>query len=190
MVECPEFGFLQGQKRLENSWGVVKLRKAITTVVVACAVAAGASGVAVAAGTSSATTAASSLVSNKKCGTLYTLPCKSKVNKHYTKPTIKTPPVSPKCVSTGATYRLPTVTFKANAGIRRIQVREGSRTVKLITFHGHGPTHYTLKRLIVRTFGLGSGGHALSVRITDARGRSASKTLRFSVCVATPVFTG
>lgn len=162
----------------------MKLRKAITTVVVGCAVAAGATGVATAAGSSPH-------VGGSKCGTKYTPRCTKKpAVHHYAKPSIKTPPVSPKCVSTGSTYKLPTMTFKAPAGLRRVQVREGSKTVKLITFHGRGTTHYTLRNLTVHTLGLGSGGHALSVRITDAKGRSASKTLRFSVCVSTPVFTG
>lgn len=184
MVKCREFGFLQGAKSVVTSiWGVVKLRKAITTLVVACAVAAGVAGVATAAGPHATT---------KKCGTKYTPQCPppSTPTKHYAKPKIKTPPVSPKCVSTGATYRLPTMTFTAPAGIRTIQVREGSKTVKVIRFRGHSKTRYSLGNLVLHTLGLGSGGHAISVRITDARGRSASKTLRFSVCVSTPVFTG
>jgi hypothetical protein len=82
------------------------------------------------------------------------------------------------------------MSLKAAAGLRSVQVREGSKTVKLITFHGSGTTHYTLRNLTVHTAGLGAGGHAISVRITDGKGRSASKTLRFSVCVSTPVFTG
>ncbi len=194
MVECDGLGFLPWQKASGKHLGVVKLRKAITTVVVACAVAAGASGVATAAGPNA---------SGKRCGTKYTPACKknkpNKPNKpntpntpqvRYTKPKIKTPPVSARCVDTGANYRLPKMTFTANAGIRRIQVREGSKTVKVITFHGHGRTKYSLKHLSLHTLGLGSGGHAITVRVTDARGRSTSKTLRFSVCVATPVFTG
>lgn len=121
-------------------------------------------------------------MAGKRCNTRYTPTC--------TKPHIKTPPVSAKCVSTGSSYKLPKLTFTSNAGIRRIQVREGASTVKLITFHGRGPTQYSLNGLIVHTVGLGSGGHAITVRVTDVRGKSASKTLRFSVCVATPVFTG
>ena len=160
----------------------MKLRKAITTVVLGCAVAAGASGVATAGGLN---------VAGKKCGTHYTPACKKHPQPQVlTKPNIKTSPVSPKCIDTGATYTLPKVSFSAEAGIRSIQVREGSRTLKLITFRGRGHTKYSLLGLKVPTQGLGAGGHQLSVRVTDARGRSASKTLRFSVCVATPVFTG
>lgn len=156
------------------------MRKAITTLVVAGAVAAGISGVA---------TAAAPHVSTKKCGTKYTPACPPP-KQNFAKPTIKTPPVNAKCVNTGATYKLPTMSFKAPAGIRSIQVREGSKTVKTISFRGHKTTTYSLRNLVVHTLGLGAGGHALSVRITDAKGRSANKTLRFSVCVSTPVFTG
>ena len=89
------------------------MRKAITTVVVGCAVAAGATGVATAAGSSPH-------VGGSKCGTKYTPRCTKKpAVHHYAKPSIKTPPVSPKCVSTGSTYKLPTMTFKAPAGLRR-----------------------------------------------------------------------
>ena len=151
----------------------MKLRKAITTVVVGCAVAAGASGIA---------TAASPHVAGKRCGTKYTPTCVA--------PHIKTPPVSAKCVDTGSTYKLPKVTFTSNAGIRRIQVREGARTVKQVSFSGRGPTQYSLRGLRVPTVSLGVGGHVITIRVTDIRGRTASKTLRFSVCVATPVFTG
>lgn len=190
MVKCREVGFLQGAKSVVFChWGVLKVRKAIAMLVVVCTAAAGVlSGVAAAAGPS---------VGGKKCGTKYTPGCK-----HHTtttkpaptptppaKPSIKTPKVTPKCTDTGATYRVPTVTFTAAAGIRRIQVREGSRTIKLLTFSGHR-TNYPLRGLTVRTAGLVAGGHQLSFRITDAKGRSASKTLRFSVCVGTPVFTG
>ena len=157
------------------------MRKAITTLVVACAVAAGISGVATAAGPH---------VSTKKCGTKYTPSCPPPTKQTFAKPTIKTPPVNAKCVSTGATYKLPTMSFKAPAGIRSIQVREGSKTVKTISFRGTKTTTYSLRNLVVHTLGLGAGGHSLSVKITDAKGRSANKTLRFSVCVTTPVFTG
>lgn len=104
--------------------------------------------------------------------------------------TITNQPLSAKCVSTGSGYRLPRLTFASNAGIRRIEVREGSRTIKTITFKGTAKTQYALTGLSIATLGLSSGGHQVSLRITDARGRTASKTLRFSVCVSTPVFTG
>lgn len=149
------------------------MRKAISTVVVACAFVAGASGVA---------TAARVHVSTTRCGNKYTPAC--------TKPKIKNKPLSAKCVSAGSRYTLPDITFTSNAGLRRIQVREGSKTLRTISFTGKGPTQFALKGLAVSTVGLNSGGHQLSVKVTDVKGKSASKALRFSVCVSTPVFTG
>lgn len=102
---------------------------------------------------------------------------------------INTPP-SAKCVSTGTGYKLPKVTFTSNSGLRSVQVREGSRTLKTVTFKGDGTSQYTLQGLSVATLGLGSGGHDVSLRVTDVKGRTASKTLHFLVCVSTPVFTG
>ena len=121
-------------------------------------------------------------VSTTRCGNKYTPAC--------TKPKIKNRPLSAKCVSAGARYTLPNVTFTSNAGIRRIQVREGAKTLRTISFTGKGPTQFALKGLAVSTLGLKSGGQQLTVKVTDVRGKSASKTLRFSVCVSTPVFTG
>jgi hypothetical protein len=102
---------------------------------------------------------------------------------------INTPP-SAKCVSSGTSYKLPKVTFTSNTGLRSVQVREGSRTLKTVAFKGNGKTEYTLSGISVATLGLGSGGHDVSLKVTDVKGRSASKTLHFLVCVSTPVFTG
>jgi hypothetical protein len=149
------------------------LRKAISTVVVAVAFVAGASGVA---------TAARMHVSTTRCGSKYTPAC--------TKPKIEHPPVSPRCVSAGVRYALPTVTITSNAGIRRIQVTAAPKPVRTITFTGKGPTQFALKGLGVSTVGLSSGGHVIVFKVTDVKGKTASKTLRYSVCVSTPVFTG
>lgn len=151
----------------------MKLRKAISTVVVAVAFVAGASGVA---------TAARSHVSTTRCGTKYTPAC--------TKPKIKPKPVSPVCVSAGTRYAVPTITITSNAGIRKIQVTDAPKVIRTITFSGKGPTQFAIKGLGVSTLGLTAGGHLIIVTVTDVKGKSASKTLRFSVCVSTPVFTG
>lgn len=125
---------------------------------------------------------AHSHVSTRRCGNKYTPAC--------TKPRIVNRALSAKCVSAGSKYKLPKITFTSNSGIRRIQIREGARTIKLIRFKGQGRTQYTINRLQVATLGLVAGGHPIILRVTDIRGRSVSKTLRFSVCKATPVFTG
>lgn len=149
------------------------MRKAISTVAVVCAFLASASGVAL---------AAHSHVSTKRCGGKYTPTC--------TIPHITNTPPSPKCSDVGHKVKLPNMTFTSNSGIKSITVKEGGRTIKNVSFKGQGPTQYSIKGLMVSSTGLKAGGHLVSVKITDVRGRSASKTLRFSICVSTPVFTG
>ena len=105
-------------------------------------------------------------------------------------PKIINNPPSAKCVSTGGSYQLPKVTFTSNTGLRSVQVIEGARTLKTVAFKGSGTTQYTLNGVSVATLGLASGGHAVSLKVTDVKGRTASKTVHFTVCVSTPVFTG
>jgi ribosomal protein L28 len=116
-------------------------------------------------------------VSTTRCGNKYTPAC--------IKPTIKTK-ASTKCVSPGSSFTVPSIRFTSNAGIREIRIREGSKTLKTIKFKGSGPTQYTLKGLAVSTLRLAAGGHPLSVKITDIKGRSTTKTLSLTVCSTTP----
>jgi ribosomal protein L28 len=141
--------------------------------VVAGAFVAGASGLATA-----AQTHARAQVSTTRCGNKYTPAC--------IKPTIKTNPAGTKCVNPGSNFTLPSVRFTSNAGIRTIQIRQGSKVLKTIKFKGQGPTQYTLKGLAVSTLRLDAGGHPLTVKITDIKGRSTTKSLSFSVCSTTP----
>jgi hypothetical protein len=152
--------------------GVLELRKAITTIAVACAFIAGASGVA---------EAAKSHVSLKRCGHRYTPSC--------TPPRIANKTPSPQCVSQGASYKLPTITFTSNAGLKKIQVVLGNRTIKMVSFKGSGPTKYSVQ-LPVPTVDLLAGAHSISVTVTDVRKKTVHKTLHFSVCQAKPEFTG
>lgn len=153
--------------------GGCELRKAISTLAIACAFVAGASGVAEAAKTH---------VKPTRCGTKYTPSC--------TKPKITHQAVSPKCVNAGPSYKLPTITFVSNAGIKQIQVMLGSKGIKTLTFPGQGKTQYSLKNVQVRTAGLQAGAHSVSVKVTDLTNKSAGKTLHFSICQTKPVFTG
>lgn len=105
-------------------------------------------------------------------------------------PRITSSPLNAKCVSAGSSYTLPKLTFTSSSGIRRIQVQEGGRTIKSISFSGSGRVNYPLAGLRISSVGLSAGGHPLTVKVTDVRGKSSTKTLRFSVCVTTPVFTG
>ncbi|HEX3801312.1 MAG TPA: hypothetical protein VHV75_00585 [Solirubrobacteraceae bacterium] len=134
------------------------------------------------AGASGVASAAQAHVKPTRCGGKYLPAC--------TKPKITNKPVSPQCADAGPAFRLPTVTFVSNAGIKTIQVSLASRTIKLITFSGQGKTQYSLKGVSVPTTGLLAGGHSVSVKVTDITNKSASKTLRFSICQMKPVFTG
>lgn len=175
MVESRRLCFTQVQMplRTPSQGGIRKLRKLISTVTVACALLACTAGAAMATG---------KRVSNTRCGNKYTPAC--------TKPRITNRALSAKCVPAGSRLTLPKITFTSNAGIRRIQIREGSRLIKQIRFRGRGPTQFSFKHLTISTLRLVSGGHPLTVEITDVKRRSKRKTLRFSVCKSTPVFTG
>lgn len=78
----------------------------------------------------------------------------------------------------------------ARLGIRKIQITMGTRRLTTMRFAGHGQTRYVITGLTVPTAGLDAGAHKLTVTVTDVSGRSASKTLRFSICVHRPIFTG
>jgi len=182
------------------------VRKAISTIVIACAFVAGASAVADAAGSNAKAAspnakAASSNAKGKTCGTLYTPPCKAKPKKKHkhkpkpkpkptTKPKLTNTPLSPGCKTAGPAYKLPTFTFVSNAGIRKIKVVFASKTVKAFTFKGKGPKQFKLNGVRVPTKGLKAGAHNVTVAAVDVKGKSVSKTVRFTICKAKPVFTG
>jgi hypothetical protein len=164
------------------------LRKAISTIVIACAFVAGASGVADATGSNA---------KGKKCGTLYTPKCtKAKPKKHKPKPpppTTKpnvTAPMSPGCRTAGTADKLPTFTFVSNAGLRKIKVVFQAKTLKVVTFKGKGPKQFKMIGVRVPTKGLAAGAHSVTVTAVDVKGKSASRTVRFTICQAKPVFTG
>jgi hypothetical protein len=162
------------------------LRKAISVIVIACAFVAGASGVADATGSHA-----------KTCGTLYTPACKAKPKKKHkpkpkpptTKPKV-TVPMSPGCKNAGQADTLPTFTFVSNAGLRKIKVVFQSKTLKVFNFKGKGPKQFKLIGVRVPTKGLKAGAHNVTVTAADVKGKSVSKTLRFTICQAKPVFTG
>ena len=159
----------------DTSLGGFELRKAISTFVVACAFVAGASGVA---------EAAKPHLKPTRCGTKYTPACRP--------PLISNKTLSPQCVSAGPSVKLPTITFVSNAGIKKVQVLLGNppRTIKVVTFSGQGKTQFSLAGLNVSTTGLLAGGHSVSIKVTDIRSKTVSKTLHFTICTAKPVFTG
>lgn len=153
------------------------MRKLISTATVAFALIAGTAGVADAAKSS-----ASRQVLTTRCGTTYTPAC--------TTPKISNKSPDPLCVDSGIAYKLPTISFKSNAGLKKIKILLGNKVIKTVTFKGQGPTTYNVKRLPVPTTDLVAGAHAISVQVTSLTGKTVHRTLSFSVCKATPEFTG
>jgi hypothetical protein len=117
-----------------------------------------------------------------RCGTTYTPAC--------TKPKISNHSPDPTCVDSGTAYKLPTISFKSNSGLKRIKVLLGGKAVKTVTFKGQGPTTFKIKSLPVPTVDLQSGAHAIAVDVTDLNGKTVKRTLNFSICAAAPEFTG
>lgn len=148
------------------------MRKAIATVLIAGAA------VAVVPGVASGVSA--------RCGTTYTVKCRP--------PHVHNRPASPKCVKNtpGSRYNLPILGFRSTAGIRKIKIRlrNPPRKVYFHRFKGQGPTYRKLKHIHVNTSGLKKGAHFVRITVTDVRGVSRGKTLRFAVCASTPQFTG
>jgi hypothetical protein len=101
-----------------------------------------------------------------------------------------TPPTSPGCVNAGPGYKLPNLTFVSNAGLKEIQILVGGTVVKTITFSGGAKSQYVLDGYRLKTAGLASGAHVVTIEVTDARNKSVKKTLNFTICAAKPVFTG
>lgn len=113
-----------------------------------------------------------------RCGGLYKPPCK--------KPTVITRSIV-SCQQTGKVLSFP-ISVHANAGLKRAVVRQGGRTIKTKTFPGY-PTSASFSAT-VSTHGFGPGLFSLGVTVTDTRGKTASKTVHFTICRPQPVFTG
>ena len=112
------------------------------------------------------------------CGGLYQPPC--------TAPVVISRSVVA-CQQTGTTLTFP-VTLRANAGLRGATVRFRGKKVKSKKFPGN-PTSAKFK-VTVHTKGLKAGLFTLSTKVTDTRGKSATKSVHFTICKPKPVFTG
>ena len=112
------------------------------------------------------------------CNTLYTPPC--------------TPPkatVASKvaCSNTGTILTFP-VTASANAGLKKVTVTFRGKVIKTVKF-----AHQTTKKrftAVISTRGFKPGLYTLTVKATDARGKTVTKTAHFTICHPKPVFTG
>lgn len=86
-------------------------------------------------------------------------------------------------VRAGARYTLPVLRFASTTGIRRIKIRVRNERRKVFArrYRGRGPTHRSLRHIHVKTKGLAKGAHVLKITVTDVRGRSRTRTIRFVV---------
>lgn len=125
---------------------------------------------------------ASSSAVAQRCGT-------GQYEKKCTKPTFTYKAPSLKCQAPDAAFNVPTITFTSIAGLRKITVKLGGKTVKTVTFKGNGPTQYKLSGLTIATKGLGAGSHNVEVAAIDVKNKTTSSTMRFVVCKPTPVAT-
>jgi hypothetical protein len=145
------------------------MRKLLSTLSLAAAIAVVTAGLASGAAT-------------KRCGTRYTPRC--------TGPAVVVVPPSLLCKTPGEKVTIAPIKSNSIAGIRKITIKVDGKTVKTFVYHGSGPQHATIKGFSVSTHGLSAGMHTVTVTTTDVRGKMAKRTVRFTVCTVKPAFTG
>ena len=112
------------------------------------------------------------------CGTTYTPAC--------------TPPQAAvasivACRNTGAILTFP-VSASANAGLRKITVTFRGKVIKTVKVaSGTTKKRFTV---VISTRGFKPGLYTLTVKATDARGKTVTRTAHFTICHPKPVFTG
>lgn len=91
------------------------------------------------------------------------------------------------CRNTGTILRFP-VSAHAIAGLASASAKYKGKTIKKVKFTGSPQNgHFTV---VISTKGNKPGLFTLTVRATDTRGVSASRTVHFTICRPKPVFTG
>jgi hypothetical protein len=113
-----------------------------------------------------------------RCGGLYQPPCK--------KPVVISRSIVA-CQQTGTTLTFP-VTVRANAGLRSATVRFHGKKIASKKFPGN-PTKSSFN-VRLSTKGFKAQLFTLTAKVIDARGKSASKSVHFTICKPKPVFTG
>jgi hypothetical protein len=117
-----------------------------------------------------------------RCGTRYTPRCSG--------PAVVVTPPSLQCKAPGKSVALAPIKASSIAGIRKITIKVDGKTVKTYTFHGSGPQHKTVSGVSISTKGYKAGVHTVTVTTTDVKGKTATRTVRFTVCTVKPAFTG
>lgn len=117
-----------------------------------------------------------------QCGTRYTPRC--------TLPNITTIPVSVACHAPGSVLHLAAFTASANAGIKRITVTVHSAGTTVYSASGNGSRRKTVSGVTIRTAGLATGRHTITITVVDDRGKKTSRTYHFVICKPKLIFTG
>jgi hypothetical protein len=139
---------------------------------VAAAIAVGVGAVGVASGASTV-----------KCGGLYQSACSP--------PTIATT-ISAKCHKVGSTIRLPAIVIKSTAGLKTITISLKGRKKPIKVYKNlNSALRKTVGGITISTKGLKPGAHRITIKVTDTRGKTVTKTVRIAICVPKPPpFTG
>ena len=119
-----------------------------------------------------------------RCGHLYQPAC--------AKPAIGPVLIAIKCHPVGTTVTIPAFSVKANAGLKTIVITLAGRHRPIATFTNLGSAlTKRISGLKVNTTGLSSTAHVITIKVTDTRGKTATRTLRFAICpIPKPITTG
>jgi hypothetical protein len=149
------------------------MRKVIVGLAGICAVLAASVGIASASGGG-----AHSAQAGVTCDTLYTPPCGPPSAVVVSKAS---------CQKTGKTLHFP-IRLHAPAGLRKVLVTFRGKKIKTVTYQGK-PETKTLS-VTISTRGFKPALFTLTVKVTDVKGRTATRHAHFTICKPKPVFTG
>lgn len=119
-----------------------------------------------------------------RCGHLYQPACR--------RPAVGPVMIAIKCHPVGTTVTIPPFSVSSNAGLTKVVITVAGRTRPIATYSNLGSTlSKRISGLKVNTRGLSSRTHVITIKVTDSRGKTATRTLRFAVCaVPKPITTG
>jgi hypothetical protein len=96
------------------------------------------------------------------------------------------------CHKEGTTIHIPKFTVTAIAGIKTITISVKGRKKPVKTYKNlNSAQKKTIGGLTVSTAGLKPGAHTITIKVTDTRGKTFSRTLHIAICTPKPPpFTG